>query len=358
MAIKNNYSGFVVAATGFDGDSDNDSDFGENLNRSIQKINRDYNISAGITNSYIDGYINQYGNSARFSTNEQRLVQNLIRESINVNGITVRYMPRSSAYTDEVWNERPESVFDSGYQADVLLVAAAGFEGEGDILTQYGMEYREEVPLTVAIIRFEQLDSDYRVALKARYTDSDLFGSSADSDAHTDLVTKYARSRPLEGDLIVIPFGRSAQNKKQYVPKVFEISRVTTFHDGAFFQLGDNYQYKLHCKLFELSGEDLLFNPTAITYDQTGAEIGTTDEIVSKAKDGYVFVDSETKAIDITDSDKVWDTWGENTAIESRAEKVAVYDNNGVQRDTADGITDDYTARAFGVPGIRNLDDI
>ena len=40
MAIKNNYSGFVVAATGFDGDSDNDSEFGENLNRSIQKINR------------------------------------------------------------------------------------------------------------------------------------------------------------------------------------------------------------------------------------------------------------------------------------------------------------------------------
>ena len=69
MAIKNNYSGFVVAATGFDGDSDNDSDFGENLNRSIQKINRDYNISAGITNSYIDGYINQYGNSAELVYN-------------------------------------------------------------------------------------------------------------------------------------------------------------------------------------------------------------------------------------------------------------------------------------------------
>lgn len=358
MAITNNYSGFTIATSGFDGDSDNDSDFGENLNRSIQKVNRDYSLSAGIKNTYIDGYINQYGNSARFSTNEQRLVQNLIRESINVNGITVRYMPRGSDYTDEVWNERPESVFDSGYQADVLLVAASGFEGEGDILTQYGMEFREEVILSVAINRFEQLDSDYRVTIKQRYTDSDNFGSVADSEAYVDLINKYARSRPLEGDLIVIPFGRSAQNKKQYVPKVFEISRVSTYHDGAFYQLGDNYQYKLHCKLFELSGEDLNFNPTAVTYDNTGRAIGTTDDIVSKAKDGYQFLDSETKSVDITDSDQVFDTWGENTAIEARAENQAIYDNNGVERENAGVIEDDYTARAFGVPGIRNLDDI
>jgi hypothetical protein len=358
MAIKNNYSGFVVAATGFDGDSDNDSEFGENLNRSIQKINRDYNISAGITNTYIDGYINQYGNSARFSTNEQRLVQNLIRESINVNGITVRYMPRTSEYTDGVWNERPESVFDSGYQADVLLAAASGFEGEGDILTQYGMEFREEVILNMAINRFTELDSDYRVVLKQRFTDSDNFAAAADSDSYQKLLTQYARTRPLEGDLIVIPFGRSAQNKDQYVPKVFEISRVSTFHDGAFYQLGDNYQYKLHCKLFELSGEDLNFNPTAVNYDNTGQAISTTDERVARAKDGIQFTDSETKAIDITDSELIFDSWASNTELEQRAEVQEVYDDQGVIRERPKNLTDDYTARAFNVPGIRNLDDI
>ena len=358
MAITNNYSGFTIASSGFDGDSDNDSEFGENLNRSIQKVNRDYALSAGIRNTYIDGYINQFGNSARFSTNEQRLVQNLIRESINVNGITVRYMPRASDYSDDIWNERPESVFDQGFQCDMLLAAAAGFEGEGDVMTQYGIEFREEVIMNVAINNFENIDSDYRSTLKQRYTDSDLFASSADSDSYKSLLSKYARSRPLEGDLIVIPFGRSAQNKKQYIPKVFEILRVTTFHDGAFYQLGDNYQYKLHCKLFELSGEDLQFNPTAVSYDNVGNELTSTDEIVTKAKDGIQFTDSETKAIDITDSDIIFDSWADNTVIEQRAEEQEVtnYQGNVVERPK--NLTDDYTARAHKVPGIRNLDDI
>ena len=158
--------------------------------------------------------------------------------------------------------------------------------------------------------------------------------------------------------MIVIPFGRSAQNKDQYVPKVFEISRVSTFHDGAFYQLGDNYQYKLHCKLFELSGEDLNFNPTAVNYDNTGQAISTTDERVARAKDGIQFTDSETKAIDITDSELIFDSWASNTELEQRAEVQEVYDDQGVIRERPKNLTDDYTARAFNVPGIRNLDDI
>ena len=361
--VKNNFSGFTIAPTGFGGDSDNDSDFGENLNRSIQSINKSYSIKAGIQNTFIDGYINQFGASSRFSTNEQRTMQNLIRESINVNGITVRYMPRASDYTDNVWNERPESHFDSGYQIDMLLVASAGFEGEGDTMTLYGMEFREEVIMSVAINNFTQKDSDYRTVLKQRLTDSDSFGVSSasndsDSDQYQSLLSKFARQRPLEGDLIVIPFGRSAQSKSQYVPKVFEITRVTTYHDGAFFQLGNNYQYKIHAKLFELSGEDLYFNPTAITYSNTGSATSTTDEIVTQAATGITFTDSETKAIDITDSDLITDSWASNTEIEQRAENQEVYDNSGVVRETPKTITDDYTARAFGQPGIRNLDDI
>ena len=44
--------------------------------------------------------------------------------------------------------------------------------------------------------------------------------------------------------------------------------------------------------------------------------------------------------------------------IEQREENQEVYDNSGVVRETPQTITDDYTARAFGQPGIRNLDDI
>ena len=47
-SVKNNFAGFTIAPTGFGGDSDNDSDFGENLNRSIQSINKSYSIKSGI----------------------------------------------------------------------------------------------------------------------------------------------------------------------------------------------------------------------------------------------------------------------------------------------------------------------
>jgi len=350
MAIRNNYSGFTLASTTELNNADNDSDFGVNLNRSIQKVNDDYALSAGVRNTYIDGYINQFGASSRFSTNEQRLVQNLIRESININGITVRYMPRTAPYTDEVFNERPESRFHRGLQMDVLLVAAAGFEGEGDVMTTYGIEFREEVILSVAIPKFESLYDNF---------DSDL-KSNGDSD---EAIT-FARTRPLEGDLVVIPFGRSAQNKEQYIPKVFEILRVTTYHDGAFYQIGDNYQYKLRCRLFELSGEDLEFNPRVVEYNKNGSQKNLIDSDtgpIARAKTGLELTDSDSLNLNIADdSEDHFDSWADNKALEERSQKETKYDSQGEPlRDKGDVVTKDYTAEAFGYSGIiNNLDDI
>ena len=338
MAIVNKYIGFTIATQAELNNADNDSDFGINQNRSIKKINSNYDIQAGIENTYINGYINQYGSAANFSTNEQRLVQNLIRESINTNGMTIRYMPRHSPFTDSVFNERPESSFHRGLNIDMMLVAAAGFEGEGDVMTNYGIEFREEVILSVAINNFANKYKDY---------DSDL----TDSDS-----AFYNRQRPLEGDLIVVPFGRSAQNKKNYVPKIFEITRVTTFHDGAFFQLGDNYQYKLRCKLFELSGEDIGFSPTAITYNTTtGKEESTTNEVVERAKAGYNYEDSDTKAINIVkDSDTITDSYANNRGIEQRAQEKIIYTEEGEVFGKSSVVVEDYGRTAHIQPGIIN----
>ena len=69
-------------------------------------------------------------------------------------------------------------------------------------------------------------------------------------------------------------------------------------------------------------------------------------------------MDNKFPGKDITDSDLISDSWADNTEIEQRAENQEVYDNSGIVRETPKTITDDYTARAFGQPGIRNLDDI
>ena len=60
----------------------------------------------------------------------------------------------------------------------------------------------------LVIYKFEELYNNF---------DSDLKSGGDSDDAET-----FKRTRPLEGDLVVIPFGRSAQNKEQYVPKVFD----------------------------------------------------------------------------------------------------------------------------------------
>ena len=349
MAIVNNYIGFNIAAAADYNAADNDSDFGANLNRSVQTINQNYNYATGIKNAYSSGYVNQFGSSSAFSTNEQRLIQNMVRESININGITVRYMPRWSPYTDRVWNERPESRFHKGLPMDMMLMASAGFEGEGDVMTQYGMEFREEVILQIAIPRFEALYKPYVQSLR----------DSMDSED----VSKFQRIRPLEGDLIVVAFGRTAQNKGQYAPKMFEILRVTTYHDGAFFQLGNNYQYKIRARLFELSGEDIEFNPTVVQYNPDGTEQVVIDSVtgpLARSKDEIFFLDSETRTINtVKDSDFQFDSWASNTAIEGRARVQEVFDNYGQPLEKVPVIVDDYSAKAFGQPGvIDNLDDI
>lgn len=340
--VKNNYLGFQVATATDLENVDLDSDFGGSLNRSLTKINDNFITASGIVNTYGKGYVNQFGSSANFSTNEQRLIQNMVRESINVNGITIRYMPRWAPYTDHVWNERPESQFDRGLMMDMILVAAAGFEGEGDVMTQYGIEFREEVIFSCAINNFESLYGNYESSL-----DSEKLG-------------KFKRNRPLEGDLIVVPFGRSAQNKNQYVPKVFEILRVTTYHDGAFFQLGDNFQYKIAARLFELSGEDLNFNPATTQYDKDGNELVVEAEgKIERAKEGIEFLDSETKSINIPrDSDLMSDSWGDNLELEEAAQTQVAHDETEIIEKNS-LLIDDYTAKAHGFPGIINdLDEI
>lgn len=343
MAIFNAYTGFQPATAAEYAASNLDSDFGANLNRSIPTLNQTYATAAGIRNSYVESFTNSFGSSSKFSTNEQRLIQSMISESINVNGITVRYMPRVSKFTDHVWNESPEARFAKGTEMDMILVAAAGFEGEGDVMTQYGIEFREEVFLTVSIPRFEELYTNYEGLV-----------------APTEL-PNVARDRPLEGDLVVIPFGRSANNKNQYVPKVFEIVRVTTYHDGAFFQLGDNYQYKIHAKLFELSGEDMEFNPTIVQYDKSGAQTTYIDSetgYISKARTGLI--DPDTQVVNIVnDSEALFDSWASNTEIEIRSQEMEIWDSEGAILEAVPLVVDDLSAKGhkqFGT--IDNLDNI
>lgn len=341
--IVNAWSGFDSSMNTVTTTVDADSNFGDNVNFNITNVNV---TTTGVVNTYLDAS-NQFGASSRFSSNEQRLLQNFTSEAIHHNGITVRYCPRWSPFTDRVWNERPESYFDKGVQMDMMLTAATGFEGEGDVMTQYGIEFREEIIVTVSMTRFENLYSHY---------DSDLKINKG-----VDYAKKFERTRPLEGDLLVVPFGRSSANNRQYSPKVFEILRATSYQDGPFFQMGSNYQYKLRARLFELSFEDLDFNPTVVEYNPDGTQLTYIDSDtgkISRSFDGIDVIDSETHALNITkDSDLFADSWASNVDIEKESQIKDSIDA-GVTVEKAPILVKDYSAKIWGGSAINNLDDI
>jgi hypothetical protein len=94
----------------------------------------------------------------------------------------------------------------------------AGFEGEGDLFTRFGVEIRDEATFIVSRNRWENQVKRY---------DNDM-----------------TAVRPEEGDLIYLPLTK----------KMFQVMHVE--HEQPFYQIEDIPVYKLRCQLFEYNGED------------------------------------------------------------------------------------------------------
>ncbi|MCG7944886.1 MAG: hypothetical protein N0C84_00920 [Candidatus Thiodiazotropha taylori] len=281
-----------------------------------------------VTNSYIQNSVEQY------STGINEVANDLITETINLNGISVRYLPRGSNYRDEVWMEEAESFFHKGFMVDMMLISADGFEGEGHTMTQYGLEYKEEIELTVSMDRFRALDSDYEVTL----TDSER--------------VMFTRPEPLEGDLIIIPFGRGANNRDNYIPKVFQINYINTYQDGVFFQLGDLYQHRIRATLYELSAESINFYPV----------ISRLDTVIHDSEAGLI-VDGNTASADsdiASTLGEISDKYAKNYELEKRSQKQELFNSQGKKVGDAKVLVDDYTSKAFGLNSdiLSDLDDI
>lgn len=299
--------------------------------RSISDINN--RNPAGVVNNYRGLYGNQFGADSQFSNAEQTVLMNMAAESISANGITIRYMPRRAppgVGVDTVFNEIPESQFDTGFSIDSWIQNIEGFEGN-TVISLYGLEIREEVDMIISVSRFKDIVQPYDYTVYQR----------GDSE--------YVRTRPLEGDIIAIPFGISAtgdfefvanllnqnalghvvSDTPQYFPKLFEVLRVSTFQDGPFFQLGGNTTFKLHCRLFELAGETINFDSRYSDYPPNDPT--DTDSTVQFILDTLRAYDSEGNvplddagAIDIVN--KNWgDRFGRNKEIEESAQAQDVY---------------------------------
>lgn len=157
--------------------------------------------------------LNQY--ISQGITSEQDLYESLVIESIQIYGHDVQYLPRDIVNRDLILNEESESRFDDAYEIEVYIENMEAFEGQGNLMSKFGLEIRDEANLIVSKLRW-----------------------------NTAVGSPDGRIRPLEGDLIYFPLSKS----------FFEVSFVE--HESPFYQLNNLNVYKMAVSLFEFSGED------------------------------------------------------------------------------------------------------
>ena len=207
----------------------------------------------------VNQYFNNFGHQQ-----SQWLIEDLIIESIKIYGIEVMYMPRTLVAEDTIWGEDTLSKFDDAYPLEMYVKNVDGFEGEGDFLSKFGLEIRDEMTLTVAQRRFDE-----EISL-------------ADSTTPTDATTGIGR--PSEGDLIYFPLNG----------KIYEVKFVE--HESMFYQMGSLQTYDLRCELFEYSHQVI---DTGITEIDAIEDTYSGDQLFFELKmeDGSRMVDEDGNAL-------------------------------------------------------------
>lgn len=184
---------------------------------------------------------------------EQQLYEDLVVESLRFYGHDVFYLPREIVEEDELFNEDVQSKFGDAYGVEMYIENTDGFEGDGDLMSKFGIEVRDTATFVISLRTWERF-------------------ISLDDNLATSL-------RPNEGDLIYFPLTNS----------MFEIKFVE--HEDPFYQVGKLFVFKLRCELFEYSGEDfdtgdgnidVIEDQQAYVISMTLAESGTGSFVVNE----------------------------------------------------------------------------
>lgn len=155
-------------------------------------------------------------------TSEQLLVEDLVIEALKIYSMDVYYLPRESRdQIDKLMGEDQLKSFGTAYTIEVYVENVSGMEGEGDLLSRFGLEIRDEMTVLVSRRRF--------------------------------IFTIPTLGRPREGDIIYMPL----------VQNFFEITFVEHENQQAMFYTlgrgrgGNVYVYALRLKQYVFSNEQI-----------------------------------------------------------------------------------------------------
>jgi len=202
-------------------------------------------------------------NNSTSIQSEKNLYSDLVKEAIQIFGHDVYYIDRTTVAIDNVLGEDSLSKFTSQVPIEMYVEnAEGGYEGEKELMTQFGLENRNELTLVVHKERFQDLTKQIQIESGTDSTGGSILlesgtidqsGNSSELETITTGSDFYiltetdavSTDRPLEGDLVYHPI----------LGKIFEVSFVD--HDEPFHQLDNNPIYKLNCKQFEYSSDAL-----------------------------------------------------------------------------------------------------
>ena len=94
---------------------------------------------------------------------EQHLYEDLVVESLRFYGHDVMYLPRQVIEEDSILNEDVQSKFGDAYSVEMYIENTDGFEGEGDLMSKFGLQIRDQATFVISLRsweRFISLDSN------------------------------------------------------------------------------------------------------------------------------------------------------------------------------------------------------
>lgn len=171
------------------------------------------------------------------ATSEKRLYEDITIEALKIYGHDVYYIPRTIVNTNAIFNEDTLSKFGEAFQIEMYVENTDGFEGDGELLSKFGVESRDSMTLVLASRRWEELIGRFQSSVEVR---------------------------PQEGDLIYFPL----------VNGLFEIRFVE--EESPFYQLQNLPTFKLTCETFEYGNEAIDTGVDAIDSFETQYATQTT----------------------------------------------------------------------------------
>jgi hypothetical protein len=198
-------------------------------------------------------YFRNYNSDA-----EQGLIESLVHEALRMYSAELYYIKREQLNPDNVIVDDKLSKFVAAYPIACYIKTVDGFTGDGQFLSKFGVEIRDQVILSLSKreFKFEVIDKD------STFT------------------------RPREGDVIYFPMTK----------KLFEVTFVD--YKPVMYQFGALQAYDLTCEVFAYNNEefntgypeiDLIFQSYVVPGDGNSPEnLIAEDEETIGGEDGSI----------------------------------------------------------------------